>query len=215
MKRFSKLLMAEEEETKHIASQLHHDLTQSLHMINSALGEAVRKIKNNQISNGIENVETVIPKVQEIANQVQIIGMYLWPPTLDMGILVTISWFCREFQTTHTGIQINTRFDIEENEVPRLLKYVIYKILQNALNNIVRYSKANLVQLLLSKRETTVELTIEDNSQGFDRGREASVGFRLALGFDGIRELTEIAGGAFSIESVIGKGTIIHATWPI
>jgi len=214
-KKFSRLLMAEEEETRRIGNQLHHDLTQSFYMINLDLGAAVQQIKNNQISNGIENVEAVILKIQEIANQVQMIGMHLWPATLDEGILATISWFCREFQRTHPEIQIDTHIHIEEDVVPRFLKYVIYKILQEALNNVVRYSKANLFQLFLSKRDATIELTIQDDSQSFDMEREVLAGSRLALGFESMRERTEITCGAFAIEPVIGKGTIIRASWSI
>jgi signal transduction histidine kinase len=213
---FSRLLMVEEEEAKHIANELHHNLTQSLHMIDSDLGGTIQQLKNNQIGNGIEKIEAVILKIQEIANQIQMIGMHLRPDTLDsLGLLATISWLCREFQKTHSGFQIKTHTDIEENEVPRFLRYLIYKILQEALNNVVRYSKANLVQVFLSKRDAKIELTIEDNSEGFDMKREASADSKLALGFDSIRERAEIACGAFAIESVVGKGTIIRVSWPI
>ena len=142
--------------------------------------------------------------------------MHLWPPTLDdMGILATISWFCREFQETHSGIQIKTHIDIQENEVPDFLKHVIYKILQEALNNIARYSKADLVDLFLAKGNTTIELTVRDNGQGFDMEREALMGSGLSLSLDSMRERAEIAGGSCAIESAIGKGTIIRASLPI
>ena len=214
--KFSRLLKWEEEETKRIAKELHHDLTQSLSAINFDLGEAIHQIEGNQIKLGIESLKSLSLKIQEIGNQLQKIGMHLWPSTLDdMGILVTISWFCREFQETHSGIQIKAHIDIEENEVPHSLRHVIYKILQEALNNVVRCSKANLVQLFLLKRDATIELTIQDDSQGFDMEREVLAGSRLALGFESMRERTEITCGAFAIEPVIGKGTIIRASWPI
>lgn len=127
---------------------------------------------------------------------------------------VTILWFCKEFQTTHSGIQIDTQMDIEEYEVPGFLRYIIYKILQEALNNVARYSKANLVQLLLSKRGATVEFTIQDNSQGFNM-KEALMGSRISLSFNSMRGRAEIADGSCAIKSAIEKGTIIRASWPI
>ena len=215
-KHFSRLLMAEEEETKRIARELHHDLPQSLYTIKSDLGEAIQQVKNNQINAGIESVESVIFKIQEITRQIQTIGMHLWPPTLDdVGILATISWFCREFERTHSGISVNIRIDVQEKDVPDFLKYVIYKILQETLNNIAIHSKASLVHLFLSKRKATVELTIQHNGEAFDMEREDLADSRLVFDLDSIRERTELAGGSFAVESVTGKGTIIHASWPI
>lgn len=214
--KFSQLLKREEEETKRIAKELHHDLTQSLSAINFDLGEAIQQVKGDQIRTGIENLEAVMLRIQEIIKRFQGIGMHLWPPTLDdMGILDTISWLCREFQETHSGIQIKTHIDVQENEVPDFLRYVIYKILQEALNDVVRYSKADLVDLFLAKGDITIELTVQDNGQGFDMEKEALMGSGLSLSLDSIRGRSEIVGGSCAIESTIGKGTTIRASLPI
>jgi signal transduction histidine kinase len=139
-----------------------------------------------------------------------------WSSTLDvMGILDTISWFCREFQETHSGIQIKTHIDIQENEVPDFLKYVIYKIFQEALNNVVRYSKADFVDLFLAKGNIAIELTVRDNGQEFDMEKEALMGSGLSLSLDSMRGWAEIPGGSCVIEAAEGKGTIIHASLPI
>jgi signal transduction histidine kinase len=208
--------MAEEEETKRTAEELHHDLAQSLYMIKSDLGEAIQQVKNSQINEGIESVESVIFKIQEITRQIQTIGMQLWPPTLDdVGVLATISWFCREFERTHSGFSVNIRIDVQENEVPDFLKYIIYKILQEALNNVVRYGKADLVDLFLAKGKRAIELTVRDNGQGFDVEKEALMGSGLSLSLDRIRGRAEIADGSCAIESAIGKGTLIRASLPI
>ena len=215
-KRFSRLLIAEEQEAKRIGSKLHHDLAQSLDAIKSDLGRAIQQIKDKQINMGIETIESVILRIQETTKQMQTLGMQLRPPTLDdIGILATISWFCEQFQKTHSGISVNRHIDVQEKDVPNFLKHVIYKILQEALNNIVNHGKANVVQLFLSKGKRTVELTVQDNGQGFDMERETLAGSTLILGLDSIKERTELSGGAFAIESVIGKGINIHASWPI
>lgn len=215
-KKFSRLLMAGEEETKRIAHELHHDLPQSMYIIKFDLENAIQQIKNNQANLGIESIQSVIHRIGKTAEQIQTIGMDLWPPTLsDMGILTTISWFCSEFQRRHPGISIDTNIDVQEKDVPDFLKHVIYKILQETLNNIPSHSRANLIHLSLSRRNATVELTIQDSGQGFDIEREVLSGSKLVLCLDSMKERTEIAGGSFTIESAIGKGTIIHASWPI
>jgi len=214
--KFSRLLKREEEETKRIAKELHHDLTQSLSAMNFDLGEAIQQVKGGQIRAGIENLEGVMLEIQKIIKRVQGIGMHLWPSTLeDMGISGTISWFCRDFQETHSGIRIKTHIDIQENEVPDFLRYVIYKILQEVLNGVVRYSKADLVDLFLAKGNSTIELTVRDNGQGFDMEKEALMGSGVSLSLDSLRRRAEIADGSCAIESAIGKGTIIRASLPI
>ncbi len=210
------LLMAEERKTKRIGRQLHHDLPNSLSLLKLDLEKAIHQIEGTQIKWGIESLKGLSLKIQEIGSQLQRIGMPLWPPTLDdMGILATISWLCREFQNTYPGIQITIQMEIEEHDTPDFLKYVIYKILQEALENVAKHSKASLVHLFLSKSDSTIELTVRDNGEGFDIKREALAGSRPGFGLDSMRKRTELTGGSFAMDSAIRKGTIIRASWPI
>ncbi len=214
--KFSPFLQAEEEETKRVARRLHHDLAQSLSAIWFDLDNARHQIRENQVSKGIETIEATILGIQQIIEQVQEIGMHLWPPTLhDMGLLATLSWFCREFQKIYPGFKVATDIDVQEDEIPRLLKYVIYKILQETLNCIGRTGKTGLIQFLLLKRDTTIELTIREKDQGFDIQREASTGSELALGLDAIRQQAEIAGGSCVVESAPRRDTVIRVSWPL
>jgi len=214
--KFSRFLQAEEEETKRVAIRLHHNLAQSLSTIRFDLDNAAHQIRENHVSKGIETIEATILGIQQIIEQVQEIGMHLRPPTLDdIGLSATLSWFCREFQKSHPGFKVATDIDIQEGEIPRFLKYVIYKILQETLNGIGRNGKPGLFDLFLSKRGTTIELTVRDKDQGFDMEREASMGSGLALSFDAVRELAEIAGGSCVVESAVGRGTVIRASLPL
>jgi len=99
--------------------------------------------------------------------------------------------------------------------VPHSLKTVIYRISQEALNNIAKHSKADLVTLSLRKTDGPIELTVQDNGQGFDVEEIFSMeSYKKGLGFGSMRERTELSGGSFTIESIQGKGTTIHASWP-
>jgi signal transduction histidine kinase len=214
--RFLRLLMLEENEAKRIAKELHHDLRQSLEMIKHGLEVGIQQIKDNQVKLGIKSLDNLSSKIRQAIDQIQKIGFYLWPPTLDnahLGILPTISWFCREFQEAHSSIRIDVQVDIQEDEVHDFLKPTIYKILREALNN-AQYSKASLVHVFLLRRDLRLELTIQDDGEGFDMEKEGFTTSRLALSLDGMKERTDITGGSFSIESVIGKGATIRALWP-
>jgi len=100
--------------------------------------------------------------------------------------------------------------------VPDPLKTVIYRVLQEALNNVAKHSKADLVRLSLRKTEETVELAIEDNGVSFDVREAFTVeSARRGLGLSSMKERTELSGGSFGIESVKGAGTIVRALWPV
>ena len=143
--------------------------------------------------------------------------MGLRPSILDdLGILATLNWFCREFQITYSGIQIDKHLDIEEEEIPVPLKTVIYRITQEALNNISKHSKATLVHLSLSKADNGIALIIQDNGQGFDPEKAGDQeSSRRGLGLTSMKERAELSGGSFMIESIKEKGATIKAVWPV
>jgi signal transduction histidine kinase len=216
-KGFSRILIMEEREARRIAKLLHHDLRQVLSGIESDLENAVRQIAGKQVKTGLKSLRTLIPEVRNSIDELLRIGTHIFPTTLeDIGILATISWFCREFQETYSGIQIEKQIDIQENQIPYFLKIMIYKTLRDALANIATHSKADLVHLTFHKKNKRIELTIQDNGKGFDVGevlkKESQ---RERLGLSSLRERVKLSGGAFRIKSAIGKGTTIHTSWQI
>jgi signal transduction histidine kinase len=216
-KSFSRILITEEREAGRIARQVHHDLRQVLSGIESDLEDAVRQIEGKEAETGLESLRALIPKVRYAADELLRIGAGIFPTTLeDVGILATISWLCREFQKTYSGIQIEKQIDVQENEIPHFLKMMIYKTLRDALANIATHSKADLIHLSLLKKNKRIELTIQDNGKRFDVGdalkKETE---RETLGLLSLRERVKLSGGAFRIRSAIGKGTTIHTSWQI
>ncbi len=133
----------------------------------------------------------------------------------DLGILATINWFCREFRVIYSNVRIEKQIDVQENEVPEPLKMVIFRVLQEAMNNIVKHSDADLVRLCFKKTDATIWLTIEDNGRGFDlEGALSLNSSEKGFGITSMKERTELAGGSFAIESTPGAGTVVRASWP-
>lgn len=95
-----------------------------------------------------------------------------------------------------------------EADISDSVRVVIFRILQEALNNFAKHGKGNRVDLSLSKLNGAFALTILDNGQGFDVENA-----RKGLGLESMRERVELSGGEFQIESVIGQGTTIRAIW--
>jgi len=213
----SQLLTTQEEERKRIARELHDSIGQSLAAIKFKVESVVGEIDRDQSGGITHSLELIIPVVQNAMEEARRIYTGLRPSVLDdLGIIATIRWFCREFQKTYERICIEQLIDIDEEEIPEPLKIVIFRIVQEGLNNIARHSRAELVSLLLERKDGLLRLDIEDNGTGFDlRSALAESSHEKGLGITGMKERAELAGGAFSIESVIGIGTTIHASWPL
>jgi len=134
----------------------------------------------------------------------------LWPSILDdLGLLMTINWFCRNFQSIYSAIQVDKKVQIQENEVPAPLKTVIYRVLQEAWNNVAKYSQTEAVHLSLQKVDSRIELTVQDFGSGFDLQSSPR-----GLGLASMKERTELSGGILQISSKRGEGTVVRASWP-
>ncbi len=208
------LLNAQERERKLIAQEIHDSMGSSLAATKFKLENALKEmgVDNPQASAALEGI---IPIVQGTIDEARRIQMSLRPSILDdLGISTTIEWFCRDFESTYSDIHIQKEINIKEDEVPDSLKIVIYRLLQEAMNNIAKHSKANTVFLSLRKSGGSLELVIRDNGQGFDPAEAHSrPSINRGLGLDSMKERVELSGGTYFIESKKGAGTAIRASW--
>lgn len=213
----NQLLSAEEKERKRMARDLHDGIGQALSAIKFSVENSLRQLRKEAAHPELKSLEAVIPLTQKTIEEVRRIVKDLRPSILDdLGILATINWFCREFQNVYAGIRIKTNIYIQESNIPSPLKTVIYRILQEALNNVAKHSRADLVQLTLEKSDNRIDLKIQDNGLGFDLAKTISLkpsqrGFGLAS----MRERAELSGASFEIVSSAGKGTVIRVGWKV
>jgi signal transduction histidine kinase len=211
----TELLNAQEKERKKVAGEIHDSIGSSLSAIKfkveSTMTEAAGSPKTTTA------LKSLIPIVQGAIEEARRIQMNLRPSMLDdLGILATISWFCRQFESTYSRIRVSQSIEIEEHEVPGSLRTVIFRVLQEGLNNIAKHSMAKMVLLSLRKTDQAIELVVQDNGKGFDLSKaEFSDRAAHGLGLNSMRERTELSRGSFEIESTLGKGTVIRAAWPI
>ena len=210
------LLSAQERERKMIAQEIHDSMGASLAATKFKV-ESVLKEMGEGNPQTKAALESVVPIIQGTIEEARRIQMSLRPSMLDdLGILATINWFCRQYESIYPATHVKKEIDIQEHEVPESLKIVIYRILQEALNNIAKHSKASVVLLYLRKAEQAIQLVIRDSGQGFDLEEASSrKGSAKGLGLDSMRERAELSGGSFLIESSKGAGTVIRASWPL
>ncbi|MCJ7493093.1 MAG: PAS domain S-box protein, partial [Deltaproteobacteria bacterium] len=134
----SQLLATQENERRRIARELHDSIGQSLAATKFILEKKLNQLSKGSPPSGV-TLEDVIPMIQNAIEESRRISMDLWPSVLDdLGILSAISWFCRQFGMVYSSISVEKQLDIREDEVPTPLKVVIYRVLQETLNNIAK-----------------------------------------------------------------------------
>jgi signal transduction histidine kinase len=211
----SQILSAQENERKRIAGEVHDVLGSSLSAIKFKIEEALLHLHQEENSDISRLLEALVPFIKDTIGEVRRIQADLRPPVLDdLGILAALSWFCQQYQTIYSNINVQKTINVLENEIPDSLKVIIFRITQEAMNNIAKHADADSVYLELRKVNNAVELCIKDNGEGFNPERlpqrEIS---KKGLGLSSMKERTKFSGGSFSIESAKGKGTVIRSVW--
>jgi signal transduction histidine kinase len=211
----SQLLEAQESERKRVARELHDGIGQTLSAMKLRIENTIDELDATKQVDKTSSLESLVSMGQLAVEEVRRISKNLWPSILDdLGLLPTISWFCREFGEMHPGIRIEKEIAIQEDDVPDPLKIVIYRILQEAMNNIARHSRANRVRLSLKEEAGCLELTILDNGVGFDPEDLASPErVDRGLGVTSMKERAELSNGTFVVDARQGAGTTIRASW--
>ena len=211
----SKLLSAHEEERKRIARELHDSISSSLTAIKMDLGNLDEMVGED--AEAAESIKRLTDVTLQTMNETRAIMNALRPAMLDdLGLVTTIGAFCKSFRSIHKDIFIVQSLAVEEKDIPEDLKTVIYRMMQEAFNNIAKYSQAELVELSLSRKDETIELAIADNGVGFEVSEALSkANDEKGVGLTSMRERAELSGGSFRIESIPGEGTTISASWPL
>jgi PAS domain S-box-containing protein len=204
----SQCLTAQETERRRVAAELHDSIAASLAGVKFKIEKIAQDMKQGLAS--VEAMQDLTSNVAQSLGEVRRIMVDLRPSILDdLGIMPALNWYCREYQKTYSHISVEKQIGIEELEVPDSLKTPIFRISQEAMNNIAKHSRASLVNLALQKEGEKIVLTIQDNGQGFDPGT-----VKKGMGLSSIRERAEFSGGSAELQSGIGKGTTIRVSWP-
>jgi signal transduction histidine kinase len=212
----AQLLSAQELERQRIARELHDGIGQAMGGIKFSLESCAQSMAAGASPAHAERLRELAAKMQGVVEEVRRISMNLRPSTLDdLGILPTLGWFCREFQAVYGQFHVETMVDVLEDAIAPQVKTAIYRIVQEAFNNVVVHSRARNISLDLTIEDGLIELRIQDDGSGFEPKRFASTDDKArGLGLASMRERAEATGGRFRLVSERGRGTRIHARWP-
>jgi len=207
-----KLLEIGEKERGFIAGELHDGIKSQLCAIKYALEEKLLRMGGKEVEEIGIPLEKIVSWTKDTLSETGRICTELRSEILDdLGILDAVRWTCRQFKDAYSDTQLHLRLDLEENSIPQSLKLVIYRIVQEALNNAAKHSNAENVRISLETVPDGLSLVIVDDGKGFDMEDPE---FHKGLGLESMQNRTEIVSGRFSLESTPGGGTRIECLWP-
>ena len=212
----SKLIAVLEEERKRLAAELHDSIGQTLAAVKFWVEMALKLRDAGDSNAALNHLEQFVPILHRSIEETRSIYMCLHPSMLDSkGLLSTLEWLRQECMKLYPERHIELEAGIAEEEIAENLKVNIFRIVQEALNNIAKHSKAEWVGISLTKNGGGIELVVSDDGVGMDLDIIMQTGAAGSLGLTSMRERAELTGGSFSIESTSGEGTTIRAFWPM
>lgn len=212
----AQLISVHESERRRIATELHDGLGQTLSVVQMRVVAALRQIGAGATDAAMDALKATIPLLKDAMVEARRLSSDLHPASLeDLGILPTLSWFFRELESSQGGIAVNKSFSVRETDVPPSLRVAIFRILQEAVSNVVTHAEPTRIDVKLQRRGDDLHLCIEDDGNGFDPGNiDAGERPERGFGLSSMKERAELTGGSYQLQSAIGRGTRIQVVWP-
>jgi PAS domain S-box-containing protein len=213
----AKLIQSYEEERRRIGEELHDGLAQTLSAIKVWSDAAMAQMERNKFDQSLESIGSILALAKASVEEVRRIIKNLRPAILDdLGLHAAISWLCQEFEKMRPAIVLGKEIQMVDQQVPENLKIVIFRIIQESLNNISKHSNATSVSILLDQTPETIALKISDNGVGFDLGGAKGLQpLEKGIGLTSMEERARLSGGEFTILSSPGRGTIVQVIWTV
>jgi two-component system CheB/CheR fusion protein len=207
------IVRAQEDERRRIARDIHDQVGQQMTALRlnlAALDQGYRE--DAEIREKLEQTKAIAERLDA---DVDFLAWELRPAALDdIGLAEAMSTFVRQW-SNHSGVE--AQFHTSGMGKERLSSETetnLYRMMQEALNNTMKYAQAKRVDVLLERRDNQVVLIIEDDGVGFNLNQDTG-GEDKGLGLIGMRERAALVGGTLQIESKANEGTTIFARVPV
>jgi len=204
-----RLIEAHEEERTLIGRELHDDINQRLALLAVELDQW-RKESSRDI-HLLDRFRHAQQRISEIAMDVQALSHRLHSSKLDyLGLAVAAKSFCREL-SEKAKVEIAFSHAEVPSTLPKKVSLCLFRVMQEALQNAVKYSGVRTFKVDLRGTLDSLELTVADSGRGFEERDALS---RQGLGLISMRERLQIVHGEFKVQSKPGSGTTIYARVP-
>jgi len=207
------ILESQENERHRIAANLHDSLGQKLLVIKNQARLAMQPAEETVLRNRLDEISEC---ASEAIAEVREITYALRPYQLDrLGLTQTIRATVNR-AAENSSILFASHTDNVDDVFDKESEIHVYRIVQEAVNNILKHSGATEAAVVVKKIDATVSLSVRDNGRGFDvAAMENSESLDVGHGLSGIKERTRILGGTFAIDSRSGQGTTLSIEIPI
>jgi signal transduction histidine kinase len=197
----------QEHERRRLARELHDETGQALTSILLGL-RALEEAKGEDLGSAVGKLrEQVVQTLQDVRR----LAVELRPTALDdFGLAAALERLSSSF-AEQTGIAVELESGLSDERLPSDVETVLYRIVQEALTNVVKHAQAKHVSIVLRKKEGAVTAVIEDDGRGLPRDGRGDGG----LGLVGMRERVALVNGRLEIESAEGAGTTLVVEVPV
>jgi two-component system, NarL family, sensor histidine kinase DevS len=203
-----RVISAQELERRRLARELHDETGQALTSILLGL-KGIRAARSAEEAERAESElrELVVQALQDVRS----LAVELRPTALDdFGLVPALERLADTF-SERTGIRATVAATLGDTRLPPETETVVYRLVQEALTNVVKHAAASEVGIMLTRRDGGVSAVIEDDGQGFEQAKVRNE----ALGLVGMRERLALLGGTLAIESTPGEGTAVIGYLPL
>jgi signal transduction histidine kinase len=209
------LITAQEDERKRLARELHDDLGQALGAL-ALQTEAIEQLIDKNPEGAINQLDLTRDLITDTTDRMYELILALRPSTLDdLGLVAALQTQAERF-LNGSGIDFELNADGLTGRLEPEMETTLYRIYQEALNNVRRHSGAKKVSISISMSDGFLVSEIQDDGRGFDLSRyNSSNDDHHAWGLLGIKERVSQWGGEVEIITKPGRGTLIHLCFPI
>jgi len=212
LKNFShKILSIREEEKKNLSAILHDEVGSMAVAFGSYLTTIEEEIKNKNSKNVLEATAKSRSMLKKFVSRLKKIAADLRPPDLD---IIGLPDALREYfsdVSEQANLKIDFRVNMDKKKLNDDVAIILYRIVHEAFNNIIKHANATKVKITLYCRGNKLKLNVFDNGKGFDTEKRLKRA-KIHMGLRGMREMVESLDGTFNIKSAPGKGTEISIT---
>jgi len=207
------ILEGQEEERKRIAMDIHDGIGQML----TSLKFQIESINLDDSATAVQKITEIDQQIKHVIKEVRRITFNLKPTVLgDFGLQAALNVFIQEIGKL-TDIQLVYKTEGQIERLPQKIENNIFRIIQEAINNAIKYSGAGIIEISMSELDGDLIITVADEGKGFDLKlvEARSTNIESGRGFFNMYERTEYVNGRLEINSEPGKGTSVVLTVPV
>jgi signal transduction histidine kinase len=212
-----RLIETTEQERKRIARDLHDECGQTLTALNFGI-ETLQNTLPHELEGLKDRCGRLGSLTQQLGDTIRRITQELRPDMLDdLGLVRTIEWQIEDFSQRRSDIQVDFQIFGMKKRLGPDAEIVLYRVFQECMNNVEKHSGAAHVDVRLTYSHPRIILSIRDDGTGFDRTGDRIWGGarRGGIGLPGMTERVASAGGAMTIRSRKGRGTLVRVELPV